>query len=63
MVKKAKPWIISCGTFSWRIEDPGQEVPSVDAIVARTLAKACRERGRRFPLMPEHVTCVCLDPT
>ncbi|KAF8597065.1 hypothetical protein BDV93DRAFT_562728 [Ceratobasidium sp. AG-I] len=58
MIKKAKPWIISCGTFSWRAEDPGDEVFSVDTIVARSFAMACRERAQHFVLLSEHITCV-----
>ncbi|KAF8593939.1 hypothetical protein BDV93DRAFT_565965 [Ceratobasidium sp. AG-I] len=58
MIKKAKPWIIACGTFSWRAEDPGDEVPNVDTIVARSFGMACRERAQRFVLLSEHITCV-----
>lgn len=58
MIRKAKPWIIACGTFSWRVDDPGDVVLSIDAIVAESFADACRERAQRLVLLTEHVTCV-----
>lgn len=58
MIKMAKPWIIACGTFSWRADDPGDQFPSVDTIVADCFALACREHSRRFMLQTEHIICV-----
>ncbi|KAF8594468.1 hypothetical protein BDV93DRAFT_565415 [Ceratobasidium sp. AG-I] len=58
MIRKAKLWIIASGTFNWRVGDPGDADIGIDAIVARCFARACRERGQRFPLVAEHITCV-----
>ena len=63
MIRKAKPWILACGTFSWRIDDPGEEVPDVDTIVARSFAHACRERRQHLVLLTEHIACVRRNPT
>lgn len=47
MAKRAKPWIISCGTFDWRNGDPGEKVPTSDVIVARCFARACQELEKK----------------
>lgn len=63
MIRKAKPWIISHGTFSWRESDPGEVVPDVYSIVACSLAEAARERDEHLPLLTEHTTIVRLNLT
>jgi hypothetical protein len=58
MVSKAKPWIIACGTFGWHVDDAGDKVPSIEKIVARCFAQACKEQNQCFLLQTEHILCV-----